>query len=223
MTLEKADGTKEDREFSEVLVSIGRRPNAKGYGLEEVGVEIDVKGFVPVNGHRQTSLPHIFAIGDITGQPMLAHKASAEARVAVETICGKPSIFAPQAIPAVMFTNPEVAWCGITETEAKEKGVNVKIEKFTWLASGRALTLGRTEGFTKLICDPNSGKLLGAAIIGPSAGDLISECALAIEAGLSFKDVVHTINPHPTLSETIMEAAELVGGGCVHLPPRRRT
>lgn len=222
VTFEKPDGTKEDRAFNLVLVSIGRRPNAKGCGLEEIGVTIDQKGFVVVNERRQTSVPHIFAIGDITGQPMLAHKASAEARVAVETLCGKSSAFAPKTIPAVMFTNPEVAWCGVTETEAKQKGLNVKIEKFPWLASGRALTLGRTEGFTKLISDAHAGVLLGAAIIGQTAGDLISECALAVERGLSFKDIAHTIHPHPTLSETILEAAELLGGGCVHMAPRRK-
>lgn len=222
ITFEKHDGTKEDREFNAVLVSIGRRPNAKGCGLEEIGVVIDQRGFVAVNEHRQTSVPHVFAIGDITGQPMLAHKAQAEARVAVETLCGKPSVFAPKSIPAVMFTNPEVAWCGVTETEAKQKNLNVKIEKFPWLASGRALTLSRTEGFTKLISDPQTGVLLGAAIIGQTAGDLISECALAVEKGLTFRDLAHTIHPHPTLSETIMEAAELLGGNCVHLSPRRK-
>ncbi|MHC4607545.1 MAG: dihydrolipoyl dehydrogenase [Planctomycetota bacterium] len=197
-----------ERVFEKVLVSVGRKPNSGGIGLENTKAEIDDRGFVRVDGQRRTTESSIFAIGDVAGEPMLAHKASHEGRVAVEAAAGKKAVFEPQAIPAVVFTDPEIAWCGLTEEAAEKEGRKVRVAKFPWAASGRAATLGRSDGLTKLIVDPESERLLGAGIAGPGAGELISELVLAIEMGAAAPDVRLTIHPHPTLSETVMEAAE---------------
>lgn len=203
--------------FDHVLVSVGRKPNTSGIGLENTKVKLSDRGFIQVSGNRQTTVGHIYAIGDVTGDPMLAHKASHEAKVAVESIAGDNVVFDPKAIPAVIFTDPEVAWCGLTETQAKEQGIKYGVAKFPWAASGRAMTLNRTEGVTKLIIDQESEMILGAGIVGPGAGDMISEMALAIEMCATASDLKLTIHPHPTLSETMMEAAELYFGHCTHM------
>lgn len=203
--------------FEKVLVSVGRTPNSKGLGLENTKVEIDKQGFVKVNSQQQTADPSIYAIGDIAGNPMLAHKASHEGRVAVEVLAGHNVEFKPAAIPAVIFTDPELAWCGLTETEAKEKKIEVKVARFPWAASGRATTLDRSDGVTKLIFDPKTERLLGMGIVGPGAGELISEGVLAVEMAAQAKDIALSIHPHPTLSETIMESAEVLFGTSTHL------
>ncbi|MCB0153647.1 MAG: dihydrolipoyl dehydrogenase [Anaerolineae bacterium] len=202
--------------FDKVLVSIGRRPNSENLGLENTKVEIDGKGFVKVNEQRRTAEPSIYAIGDVAGEPMLAHKATHEGHVAAEAIAGKKVAFEPNAIPAVVFTDPEIAWCGVTESEAKEKGLEVKVTRFPWGASGRATTLGRNDGVTKLIADSETGRILGVGIAGPGAGELIAEGVLAVEMAALASDVALTIHAHPTLSETMMEAAEAVDGQSTH-------
>lgn len=211
-----------DRKFDRVLIAVGRRPNSEGVGLEHAGVEVTERGFIKVDAQRRTTVPHIFAIGDVAGEPMLAHKASHEGRVAAEVISGKRVAFAPRVIPAVVFTDPELAWCGLTEDQAKAEGRKVNVVRFPWGASGRALTLGRTDGVTKLVVDPDTEHVLGVGIVGPGAGELISEGALAIEMGAVAEDVMLTIHPHPTLSETLMEAAEAVYGQSVHVYRRKR-
>lgn len=203
--------------FDRVLVSVGRKPNSSDLGLEKTKVKVNARGFIEIDGQRRTAEPSIFAIGDVAGEPMLAHKATHEGRVAVEAILGKKSVFEPRAIPAVVFTDPEIAWCGLTEAEAQKQGVPFKAVRFGWGASGRAVTLDRVEGVTKLIAEPESGRLLGVGIAGPGAGDLISEGALALEMGATAEDLALTIHPHPTLSETIMESAELFLGHCTHV------
>lgn len=209
--------------FEKVLVSIGRRPNSKNLGLENTNVQIDERGFVKIQPNCQTDDANIFAIGDVVGGMMLAHKAAHEAKVAVDAVSGKRTAFEPMAIPAVVFTDPEVAWCGLTETEAKDQGKNVEVAKFPWAASGRAMSIDRTEGLTKLIIDKESERILGMGIVGPNAGDMISEGALAIEMGSTAADLSLTIHPHPTLSETIMEAAEVFFGHCTHMyRPKRK-
>lgn len=217
VTLEDKDKKSFDQEFDKVLVSIGRRPDTKGLGLENTDVKLDQNGFVITDISKRTSVKNIFAIGDIAGEPMLAHKASHEGRVAVEVIHGLKAAFEPKAIPAVVFTDPEVAWAGLTETEAKEKGIKYSLAKFPWAASGRALTLGRTDGLTKIIFDPDTERILGIGIVGSRAGDLISEGVLAIEMGANATDLKLTIHPHPTLSETIMESAEMFFGQSTHI------
>jgi len=212
-----------EQTFDKMLVSVGRKPNSSGIGLETTKARTDEKGFVKVDAQRRTAEPSIYAIGDVAGEPMLAHKASHEGRTAVEAISGKKVAFEPQAIPAVVFTDPELAWCGLTETQAKEQGREVKSVRFPWAASGRAKTLGRSDGLTKLIVDPKSEQVLGAAIAGPGAGELISECVLAIEMGAVVADLGLTIHPHPTLSETVMEAADMYFGTSTHVyRPRRK-
>jgi dihydrolipoamide dehydrogenase len=206
------DGKTEDRSFDRVLVSVGRRPNSKIPGLENTKVKVDQRGFIEVNKQLQTADPNIYAIGDVAGDPMLAHKASHEGRTAVEHIAGHKVEFAPYAIPAVVFTDPEIAWAGVTQAEAEEKKMDVEVVKFPWGASGRAVTLDRTEGLTKLIVDRKTERILGGAIVGPGAGDMISEIVHAIEMAATAYDMGHTIHPHPTLSETIMEAAEVFYG-----------
>lgn len=206
--------------FDRVLVAVGRRPNADGLGLEHTAVERDEQGFIITDAQRRTAEPTIWAIGDVAGQPMLAHKASYEARIAVEALAGLPSAYEPNAIPAVVFTDPEVAWCGLTETAALEHGIDVKVTRFPWTASGRATTLGRNEGLTKLVLDPASERVLGMGIVGYGAGELISEGVLAVEMGARARDVEMTIHPHPTLSETVMEAADLFFGHAPHYRPR---
>jgi dihydrolipoamide dehydrogenase len=217
VTLEDKDKKSFDQEFDKVLVSIGRRPDTKGLGLENTDVKLDQKGFVITDISKRTSVKNIFAIGDIAGEPMLAHKASHEGRVAVEVIHGLKAAFEPKAIPAVVFTDPEVAWAGLTETEAKEKGIKYSLAKFPWAASGRAMTLGRTDGLTKIIFDPDTERILGIGIVGSRAGDMISEGVLAIEMGANATDLKLTIHPHPTLSETIMESAEMFFGQSTHI------
>lgn len=203
--------------FEKVLVSIGRTPNAKGIGLENTKVEIDQRGFIKVNSRNQTAEPTLYAIGDVVGNPMLAHKASAEGKVAVENIAGHNVEFRPAAIPAVIFTDPEVAWCGLTENEAREKNIEIKVARFPWAASGRATTLDRTDGVTKLLMDPKTERILGMGIVGPGAGELIAEGVLAVEMAALAKDVALSIHPHPTLSETVMETAEVFFGQATHI------
>ena len=195
-----------------VLVSVGRKPNSEIAGLDKTQVRVSPRGFIQVNKQLQTDDPAIYAIGDVVGEPMLAHKASHEGRTAVEAIAGHKVAFEPAAIPAVVFTDPEIAWCGVTQTQAEKDGREVKIAKFPWAASGRALTLDRPEGMTKLIVDPKTERVLGAGIVGPGAGDLISEAVLAVEMAAVVHDVAATIHPHPTLSETLMQAAEVFFG-----------
>jgi dihydrolipoamide dehydrogenase len=206
-----------ERTFDRVLVSIGRRPNGAVPGLERTRVKVDQRGFIEVDGKRQTAEPSIYAIGDVVGEPMLAHKASHEGRVAVESIAGEKVAFEPLAIPAVVFTDPELAWCGLTEGEAGKQGRTIAVAKFPWAASGRALTLDRPDGLTKLILDPDTQRVLGVGIVGPGAGELISEGVLAVEMGANATDLKLSIHPHPTLSETLMEAAEVFFGQATHV------
>ena len=203
--------------FDRVLVSVGRKPNSAIEGLDKTAVKVGDRGFIQVDAAMRTAEPSIFAIGDVVGEPMLAHKASHEARVAVEAALGHRVAFEPQAIPAVVFTDPEVAWCGLTETEAKKQGRKVEIAKFPWAALGRALAIDRPDGLTKLVIDPDTERVLGVGIVGTGAGDLISEGVLAIEMGALATDLKLTIHPHPTLSETIMEAAEVFFGHSTHV------
>ncbi|MDO8519621.1 MAG: dihydrolipoyl dehydrogenase [Deltaproteobacteria bacterium] len=213
---------KKKETYEKVLMAVGRKPNTSGLGLDTTKVELDEKGFVKVDAARRSADPALFAIGDITGEPMLAHKASHEARAAVDTIAGKKGAFEPQAIPAVVFTDPEIAWCGLTEEKAKKDGKKVEVARFPWAASGRALTLDRPEGVTKLIIDPESERLLGVGICGAGAGELISEGVLAIEMGATASDLKFSIHPHPTLSETLMEAAETFFGQATHVYKPKR-
>jgi dihydrolipoamide dehydrogenase len=209
--------------YDAVLVAVGRRPNGDRVGADRAGVKVDDRGFIAVDGQQRTEVPHIFAIGDLTGQPMLAHKAAHEGKVAAEVAAGLDSAFDARVIPSVAYTDPEVAWVGVTEEQAKERGIDYEKGSIPWAASGRALGLGRTDGTTKLIFDRDSGRLIGAGIVGPAAGDLISEAALAIEMGADAHDIGLTIHPHPTLSETIAFAAEAVEGTItdLYLPKRR--
>ena len=205
------------QQFSRVLVSVGRRPNSDGLGLEKTKVQVDKQGFVAVDAQRRTADPHIWAIGDVAGQPMLAHKATHEGKTAVEAIAGRKVAFEPRAIPAVVFTDPEIAWAGLTETEAKAQGRSVEVAQFPWAASGRAQSIGRTEGLTKWLIDPASERVLGCGIVGAGAGELIAEAVLAIEMGASVADVTESIHPHPTLSETLGFAAEVFFGTATDL------
>lgn len=217
VTFEDKNSEKTEKTFDKVLISIGRKPNSKGFGIENTKIEIDEKGFIKVDNQLRTAEKNIFAIGDVAGEPMLAHKASHEGRTAVEVIAGHKAEFNPKAIPAVVFTDPEIAWCGLTESEAKIQNKNVTVVKFPWAASGRAMTLGRTDGLTKLIIDPETERILGVGIAGPGAGDLIAEGVLAIEMGANATDLKLTIHPHPTLSETMMESAEVFFGQSTHI------
>jgi dihydrolipoamide dehydrogenase len=220
---EGPDKTPKEEFFDRVLVSIGRKPNCEDLGLENTKVEQDERGFIKVDSKQQTNDPAIMAIGDIAGGVLLAHKASREARVAVETICGTESTSEGVVIPAVVFTDPELAWCGLTEAEAKAKGIAVEVAKFPWGASGRALTFDRTDGLTKLIVEPESERVLGVGIVGHGAGELIAEGVVAVEMGATARDLAYSVHPHPTLSETIMEAAEVFYGHPTHtLAPRKR-
>jgi dihydrolipoamide dehydrogenase len=219
------DGAVEQKvqHFSRVLVSVGRRPNSDGLGLEKTKVQIDKQGFVVVDPQRRTAEPSIWAIGDVAGQPMLAHKASHEGKAAVEAIAGHKIAFEPRAIPAVVFTDPEIAWAGLSETDAKTQGRTVEVATFPWAASGRAQSVGRTEGFTKWLVDPASERLLGCGIVGAGAGELIAEAVLAIEMGACVGDVTETIHPHPTLSESLGFAAEVYLGTATDLyKPRKK-
>jgi dihydrolipoamide dehydrogenase len=217
VTLEGADGKPAEQLFDSVLVSIGRRPNSDIPGLDRTAVQVDARGFIMVDGQRRTHEPSIFAIGDVVGEPMLAHKASAEGRTAVETIVGDNVAFEPRAIPAVVFTDPELAWCGLTETQAARDQRPVIVAKFPWAASGRAISIDRTDGLTKLLLDPDTGRVLGVGVVGSGAGELIAEGVLAIEMGATAMDMRLSIHPHPTLTETVMESAEVFFGQATHV------
>jgi dihydrolipoamide dehydrogenase len=214
---------KEQREeiYDRVLVSVGRAPNYTDLGLQNTKVIKDDKGFIHCNAQQQTDDPNIYAIGDVNGGALLAHRASKEAKIAVEAMLGEASAFDNVVIPAVVFTDPEVAWCGLTETEAKEKGIEIQVAKFLWGASGRALTLDRPDGLTKLIIEPETERILGVGIAGAGAGELISEGVLAVEMGATARDLADSVHPHPTLSETLMEAAESFYGTATHTISRR--
>jgi dihydrolipoamide dehydrogenase len=203
--------------FDRVLVAVGRRPSSNIPGLDRTNVRVDARGFILVDEQRRTGEPSIFAIGDVVGEPMLAHKASHEGRVAVEVIAGENVAFAPRAIPAVVFTDPELAWAGLTEAQAARDNRPVTTAKFPWAASGRAITLDRTDGLTKLVIDPESERILGVGLVGPGAGELIAEGVLAIEMGANAADLSLSIHPHPTLTETLMESAEVFFGQATHV------
>jgi len=217
-----AGGVLRDELYDRVLVSVGRVPNSADLGLENTKVERDEKGFIKVNSRLETADPAIGAIGDIAGGVLLAHKAHKEARVAVEAILGEPTAWDNIIIPAVVFTDPEVAWCGLTEAEAKAKGQRVEIAKFPWGASGRALSLDRTDGLTKLLIDPETERILGVGIVGRHAGELIAEGVLAVEMGATARDLAEVVHPHPTLSETLMESAEVFFGHSTNTFARKR-
>ena len=216
-TLKGQDGATQEKIFDRVLVSVGRKPNSEIPGIDKTQVKVGAKGFIQVNKQLRTDDPSIYAIGDVVGEPMLAHKASHEGRVAVEAIAGHKVAFEPNAIPAVVFTDPEVAWCGLTETQAQKEDREIKVAKFPWAASGRAVTLDRPEGLTKLIFDPQTERVLGVGICGVGAGEMIAEGVLAIEMAALASDVALTIHPHPTLSETVMESAEVFFGTSTHI------
>ena len=222
VSLEGPDGPAE-ASYDYVLVAIGRRPNARVPGLDKTAVQVTDRGFIQTDFQRRSEEPTIFAIGDVAGEPMLAHKASHEGRAAVEAIAGHKAIFEPQAMPAVVFTDPEIAWAGLTETQAEKEGRKVAVAKFPWGASGRAISIDRVDGMTKLLIDPQTERVLGVGIVGPGAGELISEGVLAIEMGATASDMKLTIHPHPTLSETVMEAAEQFFGTATHVyKPKRK-
>lgn len=216
-TLKAQDGSTQEKVFDRVLVSVGRKPNSEIPGLDKTRVQVGQRGFIQVNKQLQTDDPSIYAIGDVVGEPMLAHKASHEGRTAIEAIAGHKVAFEPNSIPAVVFTDPEVAWCGLTETQAEKENREVKVAKFPWAASGRAITLDRPEGMTKLLIDPHTERVLGVGIVGVGAGEMIAEGVLAIEMAALAKDVALSIHPHPTLSETVMESAEVFFGTSTHI------
>jgi dihydrolipoamide dehydrogenase len=219
----EGDKAPEPTHYDRVLVAVGRSPNGKKIGAEKAGVTVTDRGFIAVDRQMRTNVPHIFAIGDLVGNPMLAHKATHEAKVAAEVAAGQKSEFVARVIPSVAYTDPEIAWVGVTEAEAKEKGMKVGVGKFPYAASGRAIGIGRTEGFTKLIFDEETHRIVGAGIVGPNAGDLISEVSLAIEMGAEAADIGLTIHPHPTLSESVGMAAEVYEGTItdLYLPKKK--
>lgn len=208
--------------YDKVLVAVGRRPNGKLINAEAAGVRVDEHGFIPVDAHMRTNVPTIFAIGDVVGNPMLAHKATHEAKVAAEVIAGRPALFDPLTIPSVAYTDPEVAWMGLTETEAKRRGIAFEKGVFPWAASGRALGIHRDEGLTKLLFDPETHRILGAGIVGVNAGELIGETVLALEMGADYEDIALSIHPHPTLNESIAMAAEMAHGSITDLMSPRK-
>lgn len=212
VTFEGEQAPKDPVRFDRILAAVGRRPNGKLIGAEKAGVNVDERGFIAVDKQLRTNIDHIFAIGDIVGNPMLAHKASNEARVAAEVIAGKKHYFDPRCVPSVAYTDPEIAWTGMTENEAKEKSVNYGKGVFPWAASGRSLGMGRDEGMTKILFDKDTHRVLGAGIVGPNAGELIAELSLAIEMGCDAEDIALTIHPHPTLSESVAMATEVFEG-----------
>ena len=216
------DGKGVDEEFDRVLVSIGRRANSQSLGLENTKVQVDGKGFITVDPQRRTNDPQIFAIGDVAGEPMLAHKATREAKVVADVLAGEPAAFDNVAIPAVVFTDPEVAWCGLTESQAKAENREVNVVRFPWGASGRAISIGRPEGLTKLICEPKTERILGIGIVGAGAGELMGEAVLAVETAAVARDLADTIHAHPTLSETLMEAAEAVFSQATHMYRKKK-
>ena len=225
-TFEGADGQAapqpSQQMFDRVLLSVGRRPNGKEVGAEAAGVTVNERGYIPVDKQQRTSVPHIFAIGDICGEPMLAHKATYEAKIAAETIDGHKVGFDALTVPSVAYTDPEIAWMGLTETQAKQDGIEYKAASFPWAASGRAIANDRTEGATKLLYDPKTKRLLGAGIVGPNAGELIAEMTLALEMGSDLEDIALTIHPHPTLSETPFFAAEVALGTITDMMPGKK-
>jgi dihydrolipoamide dehydrogenase len=222
--MEGPDGAKFKNQYDRVLVSVGRRPKSSGFGLENTKIKINEKGFVEVDAQQRTADPHILAIGDVAGEPMLAHKASHEGKVAAEVLAGEPAAFDKAAIPAVVFTDPEIAWAGLTADQAKREGREVEIVQYPWQASGRAIANARTDGLTKWLVEPQTGRVLGCGIVGAGAGELIAEAVLAIEMGSSVRDLAETIHPHPTLSETLSFAAEVQLGTAteVYRPKRRQ-
>ncbi len=205
-----------ERKFDKVLISTGRKPNSEGIGLENTNVRVNSSGFIETDRQRRTDEPNIYAVGDVAGEPMLAHKATHEGRVAAEVIAGENVIYDVSAVPAVVFTDPEIAWCGLTEKEAEQKNIDVKVTKFPWGASGRAVTLNKTDGLTKMIFDVKTERLLGVGIVGAGAGELISEGVLGIEMATLASDISMSVHPHPTLTETFMEAAEMFYGSSTH-------
>jgi dihydrolipoamide dehydrogenase len=211
------------RRYSRVLLCVGRKPNTADLGLEKTDVQVDPRGFIVVDAQRRTTCPNIWAIGDVAGEPMLAHKASHEGKAAVEAIAGSTEGFHPAAIPAVVFTDPEIAWAGLTENEAKRQGRTVEVAQFSWAANGRAHAIGRTEGLTKWLIDPASQKVIGCGIVGYGAGDLVAEAVMAIERGATIREVAHTIHQHPTLSETLGGAAEMYFGTATDFYRPKRT
>jgi dihydrolipoamide dehydrogenase len=220
----EGDAPEREQVFARVLVAVGRRPNSAIPGLDTTRVQVDGRGFIVTDPQRRTAEPSLFAIGDVAGEPMLAHKASHEARVAVEAVAGHKAVFDPRAIPAVVFTDPEIAWCGLTEAQAAAEDRTVEIAKFPWGAASRAVTVDRPEGLTKLVLEPGTGRVLGVGIAGSGAGELIAEGVLAVEMGATAEDLKLTIHPHPTLSETLMESAEVFFGQSTHVyKPRKRT
>jgi dihydrolipoamide dehydrogenase len=208
----EGEGAPESESFDRVLVAVGRRPNGPLVGAEAAGVTVNEAGFIPVDDRQRTNVAHIYAIGDIVGNPMLAHKATHEGKTAAEVIAGLPSAFQALTIPSVAYTDPEVAWMGLTENEAKAKGIEYEKAVFPWAASGRSLSIGRKEGMTKMLCDKTSKRILGAGMVGTNAGELIAEAVLALEMGADAEDIGLTIHPHPTLSETLGFAAEMIEG-----------
>jgi dihydrolipoamide dehydrogenase len=213
---------KEAKSYDMILVSVGRVPNGRNIGADKAGIEVDAKGFIPSDSQMRTNVAHIFAIGDIARNPMLAHKAVHEGHVAAEAAAGHKAHFDARVIPSVAYTDPEIAWAGLTEDEAKKDGTKIAVSKFPWAASGRAIANARDEGFTKLLFDPDTRRILGGGIVGTGAGDLISEIALAVEMGADATDIGKTIHPHPTLSESIGMSAEAFEGVCTDLPPQRK-
>ncbi len=208
--------------YDKVLVAVGRRPNGKLINADAAGVTVDERGFIPVDTHMRTNVPNIFAIGDVVGNPMLAHKATHEAKTAAEVIAGLPALFDPLTIPSVAYTDPEVAWMGLTETDAKRQGIPYEKGVFPWAASGRALGIHREEGLTKLLFDPETHRILGAGIVGVNAGELIAETVLALEMGADYEDIGLSIHPHPTLSESVGMAAEMAHGSITDLMPPKK-
>ncbi len=222
--IKRPGGNRQNLFFNKVLLAVGRRPRSDGLNLENIGIESDENGFIRVDAQRRTTRSHIFAIGDVAGQPMLAHKASHEGRVAVEVITGKNAAYEPVAVPAVVFTAPEIAWVGLTETQAKAQGRQYEVARFPWGASSRAATLGVSDGLTKLLVDPETETLLGVGLVGVNAGELIAEGAMALEMGANVTDLGLTIHPHPTLSETLMEAAHVFHRNAAHyFTPKRKS
>lgn len=223
VSLEGPDVEQEDQFFDKVLMAVGRRPNSDELGLENTQVEIDAKGFIKLDAQCRTAEARIFAIGDVAGEPMLAHKAAHEGRIVAQVIAGRIAVFEPRGIPAVVFTDPEIAWVGVTESEAEDRNLNVKSARFPWAASGRAATLGRSDGLTKILAEPETERVVGVGMVGPGAGELIAEGVLALEMGANVTDLSRTIHPHPTLSETLMEAAHVFHGTSSHYhAPKRK-
>ena len=222
VTFEGEQAPPQPKVYDLVLAAVGRTPNGGRIGADRAGVQVSERGFIEVDSQMRTNVPHIFAIGDLVGQPMLAHKAVHEGHVAAEAAAGQKSHFDARVIPSVAYTDPEIAWVGLTEDEAKAKGVKLGRAVFPWSASGRAIANGREEGFTKLLFDEQTHRIVGGAIVGTHAGDMIGELALAIEMGADAADIGRTIHPHPTLGETIGMAAELFEGVCTDLPPPRK-